>query len=485
MEQKGIIVLGLGPGEINLLTREAWDVLKEYNEIWVRTAMHPAVERLTGNINVHSFDYLYEESVSFNAVYDGIVRHVLELGRKPGGVVYAVPGHPYVAEQTSPEIIRLAKLEGLKVRVVHGLSFLEPTLGALEFDVFPRTFLVDALEIASMHVPTFPPNVPAIIAQLYSRQVASDVKLTLMEVYPDEYPVKLVHAAGTSRELVESLPLYQIDRSEQIGSLSSLFVPPLDGVASFEDFQEVVAHLRAPDGCPWDREQTHRSLRTSLLEEAYEAVDAIDRDEMEDLREELGDLLLLIFMHTQIANEDGEFSLVQVVSGIHDKIVSRHPHVFGDMRIEGSDDVLINWERLKAEERAVSGKSKTGLLDGVSLALPALLQADEYQQRAARVGFDWPAIEGVWEKVLEEVEEIKTAEDYESRYGEIGDLLFAVVNLARWYEVEAEDALREANARFRERFSRLELKANERGRHLAELTLDEMESLWQEAKREL
>jgi len=484
MVDKGITVVGLGPGEITSLTREAWSVLSECDEIWVRTALHPVVDSFPEDIQVKSFDYLYEENDSFEDVYEGIVERVLELGKRPEGVVYAVPGHPYVAEQTSPEIIRRARQLGLEVKIIDGLSFLEPMLSALEIDPFPQTVLIDALEVASLHVPSFPPTVPAMVAQLYSRQVASDVKLTLMEVYPDEHPVMLVHAAGTSNELVEKLPLYLIDRSDRIGILSSLYVPPVSGIASFEDFYEVVAHLRAPEGCPWDREQTHESLRTSLLEEAYEAVDAIDRGDMQDLKEELGDLLLLVFMHTQIAVEEGEFSLAEVVSAIHDKIVYRHPHVFGDWQVENTGEVLINWERMKAEERANTGKSQTGVLDSVSLALPALLQADEHQQRAARVGFDWPAIEGVWDKLLEEIEEIKKAADRESRSREIGDLLFAVVNLARWYGIEAEDTLREANMRFRKRFAHIESTAREQGRALTELSLDEMETLWQEAKRQ-
>lgn len=484
MGNKGITVLGLGPGTIGSLTREAWSVLSECDQIWVRTASHPVVDFLPEHIQVHSFDYLYEEHDSFEMVYEGIIDRVMELGQQSEGVVYAVPGHPYVAEQTSPEIIRRARQIGLEVRIIDGLSFLEPLLSALGVDPFPQTVLIDALQVVLLHVPPFPPTVPVIVAQLYSRQVASDVKLTLMEVYPDEHPVMLVHEAGTSNELIEKLPLYLIDRSNKIGALSSLYVPPLSGVASFEDFQEVVAHLRAPQGCPWDRQQTHASLRTSLLEESYEAVDAIDRGDMSDLMEELGDLLLLIFMHTQIAIEEGEFNLTQVVSGIHDKIVYRHPHVFGDLQVENAGEVLINWERMKAEERANTGKSRTGLLDSVSLALPALLQADEYQQRAARVGFDWPAIEGVWDKLLEELEEIKDAGDRESRSREIGDLLFAVVNLARWYGIEAEDALREANTRFRKRFTLIELTAREQGRDLTDLTLDEMEALWQEAKRQ-
>jgi tetrapyrrole methylase family protein/MazG family protein len=303
-----------------------------------------------------------------------------------------------------------------------------------------------------------------------------------MNNYPDEHPVILVHRAGTDEKLIEHLSLYQIDRSPHIGLLTTLFLPPLEPTTSFERFQGVIAHLRSPEGCPWDREQDHRSLRADLLEEAYEVVDAIDVDDPQSLGEELGDLLLLIVMHTQIAAEFGEFRMPDVISGIHKKIVSRHPHVFADLDLDASEDVLLNWERVKADERLTAGKPEASILGGVSRSLPALIQADEYQQRAARVGFDWPEISGVWEKLFEELDEVKNADDPVSQSNELGDLLFAIVNLARWLMVEPESALREANLRFRKRFARIEAAARQQGRELTDLNLDEMESIWKESK---
>ncbi len=193
--------------------------------------------------------------------------------------------------------------------------------------------------------------------------------------------------------------------------LTSLYVPALGAATSFEAFQEVIAHLRAPDGCPWDREQTHDSLRPHLLEEAYEAVTALDAGDTDAMREEFGDLLLQIVLHAQIASEIGEFSMADILQGIHSKIVNRHPHVFGDLILKDVDGVLQNWEKLKAAERIANGKSEAGLLDSVPLALPALAQADQYQRRAARVGFDWTEIEGVLDKVREELDEVRSAPD--------------------------------------------------------------------------
>lgn len=477
-----VTLLGLGPGNPNHLTREAWDVLTSAEEVWLRTNQHPTLAALPPNICQHSFDDLYATGSSFESVYAAIVQKIVELGRRPQGVVYAVPGHPFVAEATCPEIARLARDEGLTLRIVEGLSFLEPTCSALGLDPFPHLSLADALTLSTAHVPPFPPDVPALIAQIYSQMVAAEVKMTLMAVYPDEHPVQLVHAAGTSEEVVEDLALYEIDRSSRIGLLTSLYVPPLGEGVSFEAFQEVVAHLRAPEGCPWDREQTHASLRNHLLEEAYEALAALDAQDARKMAEEFGDLLLQIVLHAQIASESGNFGMAHIIKGIRDKIIRRHPHVFGDVEVDGVSRVLLNWEKLKEKERRDNGEPEKGLLDGVPLALPALLQAQEYQERAAHVGFDWPEIEGVLDKIREEIEEIRAADDPERLAAELGDLFFALVNLARWKKVDAESALRGTNLRFKQRFAYVEQCARKQGRSLPDLSLDEMEALWQESK---
>lgn len=483
MDSPGVTLLGLGPGDPELLTRQAWQLLQSIPEIYLRTRQHPTVEGMPAALHIHSFDEVYEKEDTFSEVYAHIVEQVLELGRRPQGVVYAVPGHPFIAEATCPEIARRAAAAGLPVHIIEGLSFLEPTFTALNIDPLPHTAIVDALLLAEALTPPFPPNTPVIIAQIHSAAVASDVKLTLMETYPDEHPVRLVHAAGSSQQIVESLPLYAIDRSAQLGLLTTLYLPPLQTGCSFEAFQEIIARLRAPDGCPWDRQQTHQTLRTHLLEETYEALSALDADDPGHMREEFGDLLLQIVLHAQIASEAGEFNMAQVIKGIYDKIIRRHPHVFGDWQVEGVGNVLTNWEKLKAAEREQNGESHKGLLDGVALALPALTQAQEIQARAARVGFDWPNLQGVVDKIYEECAEFINAPDDPARMAEMGDLFFALVNLARRCDMDAESALRETNLRFRRRFAHIEQAARQQNRPLSELSLDEMEALWQAAKK--
>jgi len=339
----------------------------------------------------------------------------------------------------------------------------------------PRLGLLAAQSLSSAHVPPFPPDRPVLLTNVDSRELALHVRDVLLTAYPQEHVVVVV-SEGEKKE--ERLIEFPGESSEAY----SLYVPALEEGTSFESFAEIVAHLRAPNGCPWDREQTHESLRKHLLEESYEAISAIDSGDFTDMREEFGDLLLQVVLQSQIANEENQFNVNQVIHGIYSKIVRRHPHVFGDLKLEGVEGVLANWEKLKEKERGEK-KEERGLLDGVPLTLPALSQAQEYQDRAARVGFDWPEIEGVLDKVREEIEEIKHAETDFELASEIGDLLFALVNVARWKSVDAESALRGTNMKFKKRFAYVEQGAKKQGRNLSSLSLDEMEALWQEAKR--
>ena len=344
----------------------------------------------------------------------------------------------------------------------------------------PKLILLEAQTLSDAHVPPYPPDMPVLLTGVNSQELSSHLQNVLLTTYPKEHLAFIVENGKLREERIETI------QGKEFSETTCWYVPALGEGTSFESFAEIVAHLRAPNGCPWDREQTHESLRKHLLEEAYEAISAIDSGDFADMREEFGDLLLQVVLQSQIANEEGQFNVSQVIQGIHSKIVRRHPHVFGDLKLEGVQGVLANWEKLKEKERSEKGKGERkeekGLLDGVPKALPALSQAQEYQDRAARVGFDWPEIEGVLDKVKEEIEEIKSAETDFELASEIGDLLFALVNVARWKHVDAESALRGTNQKFRKRFRYVEQGAKKQGRELSTLSLDEMESLWQEAK---
>jgi tetrapyrrole methylase family protein/MazG family protein len=362
-------------------------------------------------------------------------------------------------------------------------STYQKALSVLGLDVGSGIYLIDAAEFETIHVPLFSPETPVLIDQVNSQDRAGILKKVFLSVYPAYHLVKMVHDLGTQAQRLEEIPLSEIDKSPNIGVSSVLFLPPLAPGSSLERFQEIMAHLRAPDGCPWDREQTHLSLRKYLLEEAYETLDALDAQDPRKISEELGDLFLQIVFHAQIASENGEFNMADIIKGIHDKLVRRHPHVFGDVLVDGAANVLQNWEIIKAEERIANGEIEKSLLDGLPAALPALIQAQEYQSRAARVGFDWPEIEGVLEKIREEIDEIIGANNHDELTAEMGDLLFALVNLARWKKIDAEAALRETNIKFKRRFGFVQQGARHMERPIQELSLDEMEALWQEAKK--
>ena len=249
----------------------------------------------------------------------------------------------------------------------------------------------------------------------------------------------------------------------------------------FDTLVNIIARLRGPDGCPWDREQTHASLREALLEECYEVLEALDEGDIRKLGEELGDLIMQVVFHAQIAAEAGKFDIGDVIRSINTKLVQRHPHVFGSLKVKDADEVLANWDELKKKERG----GDTSILDNVPKQLPALSYSQEIQSRAARAGFDWENIEGIIDKLAEEVREFKQTDSQEQRALEFGDLLFTLVNLARRLGIDSESALREANRKFYQRFSYMEEVCRQRGVNFAELSFDRQNALWDEAKRKV
>jgi tetrapyrrole methylase family protein/MazG family protein len=302
-------------------------------------------------------------------------------------------------------------------------------------------------------------------------------------MYPADYRLLVLFEEG-ARLISDEMPIDKFDSNAFLEMNCFLFFRPASANASLIAFRELIAHLRAPEGCPWDRQQTHQSLQTNLLEEAYEVLDAIDRQESRSLQEELGDLLLQIVLHAQIASEKSEFNLFDVIAGVHQKITFRHPHVFGDLDIAGVEGVTRNWEILKSQERSKKGESAArSILASVPNELPALSKAQKFQERAARVGFDWPNIGPVIEKFQEELDEFRNALNDQEKERELGDLLFALVNLIRWNDFDAESVLRQANSRFLGRFNFIEETMRSQGRKMTDLSLEEMDDIWEQAKR--
>lgn len=475
-----ITLIGLGPGSIDDLSLRAWKTLEQAEKVYLRTERHPCIPDLPQNATYHSFDDLYETADSFESVYEIITTQLLDEAQSQD-VLYAVPGDPFVGESTTLRILDGAKERGIPIEIIHGVSFIEPMLAQIGIDALDGLQFFDALEIVSMHHPPINPEYPTLLGQVYSREVASHIKLTLMNQYPDEFEVTLIHGAGTKGVQLERIPLYEIDRSEAISHLTSLYIPQLGAYTSFEAFQEIIAHLRAPEGCPWDRKQDHETLRPYLVEETYEVLEAIDNEDWDGLASELGDLLLQIVLHTQIAIEYGEFYMTDVLKAINEKMIRRHPHVWGDTNVNGdSEQVLQNWEAIKQQENAENGSSRKSLLDSVTKTAPALMVAYKYQDKAAKVGFDWPDIRGVHDKVKEELAEIFEAKNEHDRAHEIADLIFVLVNWLRWLGIDdPESLMREQNAKFYRRFRYIEEHAQS---PLEELSLQEMDNLWNEAK---
>ncbi len=297
--------------------------------------------------------------------------------------------------------------------------------------------------------------------------------------YPQDYIIEVIErdVAGTHAERTRQITLSDLREGDQIKDAIALHIPPLPEERSFEFFQNVVATLRAPDGCPWDRKQTHQSLRDDFLQEVYELLSGLDDLNLDTISEELGDVLLHVVIQAQIALDAGEFNLGDVVNHISRKLIFRHPHVFDHAEKLTSDEVLDRWERVKKAERA-GQKKEQGLLDGISTAMPALSMAFSYQKRAAKAGFDWDSVDGVWGKLNEEIEEFRKAETDAEKTDELGDILFTLVNLARWEKVDPETALRMANRKFYHRVQYVEAQAKLIGKDLFDMPLEEKDRYW-------
>ncbi|MGM0904594.1 MAG: nucleoside triphosphate pyrophosphohydrolase [Bacillota bacterium] len=480
---KKIIVIGLGAGDLNQLPYGVYKVLTEEKNIFLRTKEHPIVAELEEiGHSFTSFDDIYEKNSEFSAVYEEISETLLAKAEE-SKVVYGVPGHPLVAERTVQLLLEKGKERGIEIEIGGGHSFLDAIFQALKIDPIDGFQLVDGTALSRDMIRL---NTHTIIGQVYDQFVASEVKLSLMEKLPDEYEIAIVTAAGSRAEKIQWIPLYELDRATEVHNLTSVYVPPVKVeevlYREFSTFRQIIADLRGPNGCPWDKKQTHESLKKYLIEEAYELIEAINNEDIDHIVEELGDVLLQVMLHAQIGEDDGYFTIEDVVQGISEKMVRRHPHVFGNVEAETEEEVLTNWQEIKQQEKGITQKS---MLEGIGKGLPNLLKAKELQKEAAKVGFDWPDITPVLDKVKEELVELQEAKQIGNQQEmelEFGDLLFALVNVARHYKIDPEEALFKTNQKFSQRFSYIEEKVAASGRSFNDYTLEELDAFWVEAK---
>ncbi len=483
MQMKKIRILGLGAGDLDQLPLGVYRALKKAEPLFLRTKEHPVVNELEKEGLVFtSFDSVYEKHDQFQAVYEEICYSLLDEALSKGDITYAVPGHPLVAEQTVQLLLEKAPERGVDIEVGGGQSFLDSLFQALKIDPIDGFQLLDGTSLKKDEMEV---KQHLIIGQVYDQFVASEVKLTLMDILPYDYEIYIVTAAGSQSERIQKVPLYELDREMEINNLTSVYIPPVNDESilykQFSKLRHIIAELRGPDGCPWDKKQTHESLKRYLIEEAYELIEAINEEDIDHMIEELGDVLLQVLLHAQIGEDDGFFTIDDVIERLSEKMVRRHPHVFGHTTAETEEDVLKNWQAIKKEEKGIEDKS---ILDQVGKSLPNLMAAAEIQKKVAKVGFDWKEVGPAWEKVKEEIREfeLEAENNSDKMSNEFGDILFAFVNIARFYNIDPEEALYQTNQKFKRRFSYVEKKVKKSGKPFEEFELENLDQFWDEAK---
>lgn len=481
-----LTIIGLGAGDFEQLPIGVYRKLKQAKKICVRTKEHAVLDELTEEgIEFESFDAIYEKHDDFLPVYQEIVATLLGY-LETEDIIYAVPGHPLMAEMTVQLLIEAEKEGKVQLKIEGGQSFLDAVFGALRIDPIEGFELVNGTTFSIHQVNMYK---HLLIAQVYDQFSASEVKLTLLEKYHPDYPVTIVTAAGSKDEKIRTVPLHELDHVAEINNLTTVYVPPIqnkeDALREWSTFRDIISTLRSPEGCPWDRTQTHESLKRYMLEEVHEFLQAIDEQDDEHMIEELGDVLLQVFLQAQIAEDAGYWNLEDALAGVAEKMIRRHPHVFGNVHVDSVEDVNANWEKIKKKEHQDLNDNEP-LLKGEYRATSSLQTSYNYQRRAAKVGFEWPTIDGVWNKVKEEWEEFRQEIENgttETRLDEFGDVLFTLVNLARVYKISAEDAMLHANEKFAKRFGYVEKQVMSGRKDFKAYTLEELDQFWQEAKQ--
>jgi tetrapyrrole methylase family protein / MazG family protein len=480
-----VVIVGLGPGPRNTVTQATLDAIERIDVQFVRTKRHPTADLMP---KATSFDSLYDTLPTFEDVYGAITEAVVVAALKHGEVLYAVPGSPLILESS---VVQLRADSRVEVQVLPALSFLDLAWEALGIDpVNAGVRLIDGHRFA---LEASGERGPLLVAQVHADWVLSDVKLSHESANGNE-PVVLLHHLGLPDQRVEHTTWQELDRVLPADHLTTLYIAQMAEPVSGElaRLHQLARTLR--EQCPWDREQTHDSLIKHLIEETYEVVDAIEALDADDpatdeaFIEELGDLLYQVEFHATIAEQQGRFSMADVARSIHDKLVRRHPHVFGDVVANSANDVVQTWDEVKRSEKKSADGTASSTFTGVAKSGPSLQYATKIQKRAADVGFDWPNADGAFEKIVEESAEIRQAvalnSDPETVRMELGDLLFSVVNLSRHLGHDAEQALRGASDKFRHRFEQVEQLALSRDIDLAKAPLEQLDALWDEVKKQ-
>lgn len=480
-----INIVGLGHGDIGNLTLNAYNKINDGNKIMLRTDKHIIVDYLNeNNIEYDSYDYAYEEKDKFEDVYEFIAKDLIEMTKNYNEINYLVPGHPLSSEKTSEYLLLYGKDNDVDINIISSMTFISPILKLVQKDITNGTKIIDSLSIDNNELDI---NTDIIITQVYNKLIASEMKLCLSEVYGDEHEITVLNKIGLKEESLKKIQIHELDRLENFDHTTYIYIPKVENntIRKYNMYNliKIMEKLRSKEGCPWDMEQTHESLREFVIEEAYEVVDAIDSEDVDLLTEELGDLLLQIVFHSQIGKEEGYFNINDVISAVCNKMILRHPHVFKNTNVENVDEVLYNWNVIKDREKNIN--SYTDRLKQISKSIPALSKSFKVQQKAADVGFDWPDISGAKVKFEEEYDELLNAikeNDIKNIEEELGDLIFAIVNISRFLNVNPEVALNKTVSKFISRFEYIEDESGKIDKKMENMTLEEMDELWNRAK---
>lgn len=483
-----ITIVGLGSGNEDQLSLGILKILKKTEHLYLRTNIHPVVDFLDAEgITYKTYDYLYESLKEYEQVYLKIAQDIVGKAIAGISIVYAVPGHPMVAEKSVQNIIDMGKTENISVEIMGGESFLDTLFSRMHIDPIEGFLFLNA---ENTEIKDIDPTKNIVIGQVYNNFIASDIKLTLMELYPDEFTITIASNLGIpGKETMKQVQLYKLDHNpDEFHHLSSLFIPKtLDSKVLDKRFSksiEIVKILRGPDGCPWDKAQTHQTIRKNMIEEAYELVETIDLMDVNHMVEELGDVLLQVLLHAQIGEDEGYFNINDVISELNKKLIRRHPHVFTDVKVSSPEEALREWDKIKKVEKKNGTNKRESALDGVPKDLPVMYYAYKLQKKAAKVGFDWDNVKDVYAKIYEELDEVISASEKEEQMQELGDLMFAIINLARFYNVDPEEALMMTNRKFVKRFNFIEKKLLEENISIDNASLQLMEKYWNSAKKE-
>ena len=477
-----IKIVGLGPGSNDAISAQTLREIDNATHRYIRTTRHPSAHLVK---NATSFDDEYEKHDKFEDVYRAIADKLIAAAQQHENILYVVPGSPLVLEHT---VQLLLQNKSVTTTVMPAMSFLDVVWSALKIDpVDAGVRMIDGHRFAELAAGE---TGPLLVAQCHANWVMSNIKLAHESATGDE-PVIILHHLGLDDEKITHTTWQNLDREIEPDHLTSIYIPKLSEPIASEMAKLHTLARTLREQCPWDEKQTHDSLVRYLIEETYEVVDAINaldpQDESTDEKfiEELGDLLYQIEFHATIAEQQGRFTIADVARSIHDKLVRRHPHVFGDVRADSAEEVVSNWDAIKQQERGVV--TEKSVFDGVANSSPSLMYSTKLQKRAAEFGFDWPDSKGASDKITEELGElsraIETKQDASEIALELGDVLFSVVNLSRHLGVDAETALRSAADKFRDRFQSVVALAEQRKLDLAKCSLTQLDELWEIAKQ--